>query len=354
MQQVVASQHPPTYPAALFPARLEWLCQPKQIEYTLLLLYFLNFWKRACQQLLYIDRQGLGEIQAFILEHATKMGMVQATAYLDGTHRFPSELLLDSAAENAARGVHIHLKGVNDPLIWPPSPPEGDRTYQHYIRPLYKHITGRNFKLVEEAVNALAKAQIRAYIQEHLHELVERAKTTRQPIPTSLLEALCIAPVDLLHIRDNRLCFLDGYESWGELDISDQRKLDPEGYSEIAFCYTSPSAEFVFHLPFRRAEPFVPAQRLRALQASPGSSQELGIYQGKPIGQEESLRHPAKEILQDLGATISDVCPHELLDKESFLAKPAIRDILWPTRYREHEDWDNDPWDCICLPPSMI
>ena len=99
MQPVSASQLPLEYPAAIFPSRLEWLCQPEQIEQTLLLVYYLNFWKKAHQQLLYVDRQGLYEAQAFVLEQTTKVGTIQATVYLDGSHRFPGELLLDSVAE---------------------------------------------------------------------------------------------------------------------------------------------------------------------------------------------------------------------------------------------------------------
>ena len=167
--------------------------------------------------------------------------------------------------------------------------PDGDRVYQEYIRPLYKRITGQDFKLVADAADALEPLQIREYIQERLQKLVARAKVTRQPIPLRRLAALCITPVDLLPIRGNRLYFLDGYETWGDLDISDQRKLDPEGYSEIAFQYCSPSAEFVFHLPFRWAETFVAVESLRALQRTPGISQERGIYQGTPIDEVESL-----------------------------------------------------------------
>lgn len=354
MEPISAQQLPLVYPGAIFPSRLEWLCQPEQIEHTLRLIYYLNAWKKARQQLLYADRQGLQEIQALIVEQATKMGMIQAILYLDGTRHFPGELLLNSAAENAARGVLIHMKGLRDPDIWPPFWPDGDRVYQRYLRPLYKRITGKDYKRVVDAADALDLAQIRAYIQGRLNKLVERARATLQPIPLRRLETLCVAPVDLLHIRDNRIYFLDGYDTWDDLDISDQRKLDPEGYSEIAFQYTGASSEFVFHLPFRWAETFVPIERIHELQRVPGISQERGIYEGQPIDEKESKEHPAKEILQDLGVDIAHICPHALLDKETFLAKPAIHDILWPTRDFDHEDWDDDPWDGVCLPTNLI
>jgi hypothetical protein len=282
------------------------------------------------------------------------MDIVKPTAYLDGTHRFPGELLLDSVAENAARGVLIHLRGLNDPQIWPPFEPEGDRLYQRFIRPLYRRILGKDFRRVADAVDVLESTRLRDYIHERLHRLVERARTTRQGLSPRRLAALCIAPNDLLHIRNNRMHFLDSYDSWEDLDISDQRKLDPEGYSEIAFQYASADTEFVFHLPYRWAELFVPGERLHELQRAPGTSLERGMYQGKPISDEESQRHSARDILQDLGIEVRRVCPHELLDRETFLAKPSIRDILYPTRFYEHEDWNDDPWDCICLPPNLI
>src|SRR3954468_15934002 len=105
MRTPLAYQLPLEYSGALFPSRLEWLCQPEQREYTLLLLYYLNSWKNAHQQLLYADRQGLQEVQALILGHMVHLGQVQAIAYIDGTARFPNELLLHSVAERAAKDL---------------------------------------------------------------------------------------------------------------------------------------------------------------------------------------------------------------------------------------------------------
>ena len=118
--------------------------------------------------------------------------------------------------------------------------------------------------------------------------------------------------------------------------------------------YSSPNAEFIFHLPLRWAETFVSTERLHELQRTPGISQERGIYQGIPIDEAESLKHPGREILQDLGVDIISVCPHKLLEKESYLTQPAIRDILWPTRGCDPEEWEDDPWNGICLPPELV
>lgn len=354
MQQISADQLSLEMYEPIFSTRLDWLCQPDQVEDTLRLLYALQGWKQARQQLLYADRQGLQEVQALVLARATLLGTVQAVTYLDGTRRFPGELLLESAAEEAARGVLVHLQGLCDPDIWPPFCPDGDTIYIHWIRPLLRHITGQDFKLVAETKGVLSQSQLRDYIQAHLHRLVERTRRTRKPLPLRSLANLCIAPVDLLRIRDNRASFLDGYDTWGDLDESDLRKLDPEGYSEVAFQYSSPTAKYVFHLPFWRAAEFVPAERLRELQRAPGTSQPYGICQGKVLDEKEDLVRPAREILQDLGVDIAEVCPHKLLAKESYLAQPGIRELLWPRCGHDPEDWDDDPWNGLCLPANLI
>lgn len=338
---------------AITPLRLAWLCQPEQIEHTLRLLYFLNAWKKAHQRLLYADRQGLCEIQALVLAQATRMDLVQAVSYLDGTSRFPEELLLAHVAEHAARGVLIHLRSLCDPEIWPPSLPEGDHLYQQYLRPLCRRITGKDCKQAAEAAAILDLSQIRTYIQERVLKLVARARLMRQPLSTHHLAALCIAPVDLLPIRDNRVYFLDSYTSWNALDASDRRKLDPEGASKVAFQYRSATAEFVFHLPMRRAEAFLSDTSLRTLQKAAGMNPERGFFQGKEIGEQEGLAYPVQEILQDLGVMIACVCPHKLIDKTQYLARPAIRDLRWPTLDHDPSVWIDDPWDGLCLPPEI-
>jgi hypothetical protein len=355
VQAVSAEQLPLVYqPDVIFPQRLEWLCQPEQIEYTLRLLCNLQSWKRAHLHILYADRQGLQEVQTLILAHATRAGVLQPVTYLDGTERFPGELLLESAANNAATGVLTSIRGLCDPQIWPPFYPDGTARYQHFIRPLYKRIIGKDCKIVGDALNTVTFEQIRDYIQERLQRLVARAKATRKPIQLQNLAALCIAPMDLLHIRDNRINFLDSYDCWEELDRYDLRKLDPEGSSEIALQYFSPTAQYIFHVPFREAVKFISAERLSELQAMPGSSQEIGRVQDQTLTEMENLERPAREILQDLGVNIASVCPYELQDKQFFLSKPAIRELLWPTRYYENEDWSDDPWDGICLPQRLV
>jgi hypothetical protein len=50
-------------PGGVPPSRLAWLCQPAQIERTLHLLFSLNHWAKAREQLLYADRQGLYKVK---------------------------------------------------------------------------------------------------------------------------------------------------------------------------------------------------------------------------------------------------------------------------------------------------
>src|SRR5258708_32257429 len=99
MQQISAYQLPLDYPSAIFPSRLEWLCQPEQIEWTLCQLYYLNSWKHASQQILYADRQGLHEVQALVLEQAAKMGMMQAVSECEVPRAVSSEGMLGCSDE---------------------------------------------------------------------------------------------------------------------------------------------------------------------------------------------------------------------------------------------------------------
>src|SRR5690242_7770351 len=59
-------------PGGIIPSRLDWLCQPEQIERTLHLLFRLNHWAKAREHLWYDDRQGLYKVKAVVLQHAYK------------------------------------------------------------------------------------------------------------------------------------------------------------------------------------------------------------------------------------------------------------------------------------------
>lgn len=349
----MSSEYPqPVSPYSIDPAHLVWLCRPERLEQTLCLLYALSVWQRSGKHLLYADRQGLREVQALILEQATRTGQVWATTYLESKQRFPAGLLLESAAQNAVRGVLLHLRILLRTGTIPPFLPEEIRLYQRYIRPLFRRVTGQNVRSVTEAASALRIGQVRAYIQDWLDTLIRNAGQTHLPLSTRRLAALCLAPIDLLPILYNRLSFLESYESWDDLDPNDRLRLDPEGESQIAFGYQNTSATLVFHLPLRRAETFVPAERMRALRLNPGTSWERGEIGCTPITEHECLARPPQEILQELGIDVSRVCPYELVDRQSYLARPDVRNLRWSLTGQDEEEWHDDPWDGLCLPPG--
>jgi hypothetical protein len=239
----------------LTPPQLEQLCQPQQLERTLYLLFNMNHWAKAHEQLFFVDRQGLYTVKAALLRQAYAIGAIEATAYIDGTPGFGKDITLAIAADIAAEGV------------------------------------------------------------------IER------------LAALCVAPTDLLCIQDRRYYYLETWDSWDSLDASDLRKLDPEGLSLIAFQYNSPRAHYVFHLPFRTAEAFLPAQQTHKLKNAPSTSREFGEHYGRPITEIESLQRPIREILWELGVDIGAICPRQLNNKQEYVLAQILRDAQW------NEDW---------------
>src|SRR5204862_663346 len=141
-------------------------------------------------------------------------------------------------------------------------------------------------------VAALDEQQVGSCIEKYLEDLVAKARSTRRPIPTSELAALFIDPLDLFQKGRGRI-----WLSWDNLDESEVRKLDPEGLSLIAFQYDSPTAHYVFHLPFRVAEAFLSEQHKHELLDSPGNSQEHAVFDGHTITEAESQKHPIDTIL---------------------------------------------------------
>ncbi|HEY3991549.1 MAG TPA: hypothetical protein VGM01_01605, partial [Ktedonobacteraceae bacterium] len=132
---------------------------------------------------------------------------------------------------------------------------------------------------------------------------------------------------------------LGDWDSWDQLDSSDLRKLDPEGLSLIAFDYISPNAHYIFHLPFRIAEAFVPFEQITLLKSTPWTSRESGEYYGRTVTEAESLRQPIADILHKLGADIPAICPRQLCDKEQDL---IARYTEWYDENENDEDDDDD------------
>jgi hypothetical protein len=326
-------------PTGLTTLQLEQLCQAEQIEETMRLLFALNHWAKARERLFFADRQGLYLIKAAILQQAYACCLLTAKAYIDGKEGFGEELSCDLAADIAAEGFLWRLEELATD-----SAGEQEDACERIVHQLYTRITGKT-RISTSDVEALEVSQVHRYILKRLQELERGARASGQPIPHKSLTELCIAPSDLLTIHDRRYYDLGDWDSWDQLDTSDLRKLDPEGLSLIALDYTSPTAHYIFHLPFRMAQAFVPAKQIAWLKSAPWSSRESGEYYGRTVTEMESLQQPIADILHELGATITDICPRQLSDKKDFTFAQAMRYAAWSNEVFDEDDDDDDDDD---------
>jgi len=328
----------------LTPSQLEQLCQPQQLERTLYLIFNMNHWAKAREELFFVDRQGLYAVKAALLRQACTIGAIEATAYIDGTPGFGTDITLAIAADVAAEGVIERLAGLCDP---DPYMSDIHEKFNSMACQFYTNMTGKEVTSASD-VGTLDNEKVREYIYARLQELEFEARTTRQPIPYDELAALCVAPTDLLCIQDHRYYYLETWDSWDSLDASDLRKLDPEGLSLIAFQYNSPGAHYVFHLPFRTAETLLPAQQIHKLKDAPSTSREFGEYYGRPITESESLQKPIREILWELGVDIEAICPRQLNNKQEYLLAQVARYDEWDEDWSyndEDEELDDEVWN---------
>ncbi len=336
-------------PGGIPSSRLEWLCQPAQIERTLHLLFSLNHWAKAREQLLYADRQGLYRVKAAVVQQAVAAGLIRPVAYIDGSAAFAGDYSFDLAADMA---TEVSLDGLA--MLFE----EDEHLSAHageigsIALGLFAQITGHNLTSRAD-IETLDVEQVKAFLLERLEVLEAQARSTRRPISGSDLALLCIEPIDLLNIHWSRN---RPSPRWDELGEGEAIQLDPEGLSLIAFEYDSPTAHYVFHLPFRVAERFLPEQLVRELRTRPRDSRECGVFFGRTITEAESQEHSAEEILHELGVDIAAVCPHELKDKREHVSQLACRYSYWENDWEdggeggdEDEDWDDEDW--ARLPP---
>src|SRR5258706_117712 len=89
-------------PGGIPSSRLKWLCQPAQIERTLHLLFYLNHWAKAREQLLYADRHGLSKLKAEVVQQAVAAQLINPAAYIDRPAAFARDYSFDLAADMAA------------------------------------------------------------------------------------------------------------------------------------------------------------------------------------------------------------------------------------------------------------
>ena len=108
--------------------------------------------------------------------------------------------------------------------------------------------------------------------------------------------------------------------------------------SRIAFEYGSSKAHYVFHLPIRLAEAFLPAQQVHRLKQTPAASRESGEYYGRPITEAESLQIPIREILWELGVDIATICPRELSNKQEYELAQILRESWWDQGWHYNDE----------------
>ncbi len=322
-------------PGGIIPSRLDWLCQPEQIERTLHLLFHLNHWAKAREHLLYNDRHGLYKVKAIVLQQAYKCGAICPVAYIDGSETFGCnysfDIAIDIATETCLERLGMSFDGDNHVID------ELDLE----ARCIFARIMGYEAKTKADS-EALDEERTKSFIGQSLKKLVDQARSSRQPIPSQELAALFISPADLLEIHLSReRCF----PSWDELEEGEIRQLDPEGLSLIAFQYDSSSAHYVFHLPFRIAEKFLPEQLIRELQNHTKTSREGGTFYGRAITEAESSKFPIEAILRELLVDVSAICPHGLVRKEQHFHSSQA----WPVAEWDEDEDEDTIWDEDCL-----
>jgi hypothetical protein len=330
-------------PGGIPPSRLEWLCQPAQIERTLHLLFYLNHWAKAREHLLYADRQGLYKVKTTVVQQAVAAEVIRPVAYIDGSAAFARTYSFDLAADMATEVFLDRLVMLfEEKEHLPADAGEIDST----VLSLFARIAGHE-PTSRADIETFDVTQIKAFLLERLEALVAQARSTSQPIPASDLAELCIEPIDLLDIHWSRN---RPSPRWDDLDEGEAIQLDPEGLSLIAFEYDSSTAHYVFHLPFRVAERFLPEQLVRELRNRPRDSRECGVYFGRTITETESQEHPVEEILRELGADAADVCPYKLIDKREYVSQLASSYSCWEDGEDDEdddEDWSDDDWEVL-------
>ncbi|MBU0491828.1 MAG: hypothetical protein KKB13_08260 [Chloroflexi bacterium] len=318
--------------AGMRPEHITQLCSADQIADTLHTLLHLNHWAKARDRLLYVDRQGLYQVKARLLQEAHRQGQVQLVGYLAGPTEFTP---LDDAGLDP---VLEHLQDiVADASAGHREPDDPD-----YVtaRQLYESATGQAIDADLPELAAVA-----CFVRRRLAELQRQAITTRRPIPTAELQALLVSPDDVPSIAYTAAGDYRWHRwtpGWDELDDRDLAPLDPEWFSLVAVRYEAAAGRYTFHLPFRAAERFVAAEALRQLQEQ-GEQREAGEFFGCEITEEESLAHPIGELLARLGVDVGIVCPQHLVDKAEHVAQiEAQRAARWAEWESEDGPFDDD------------
>jgi hypothetical protein len=318
-------------PGGMLAGRRQWHCQPQQIERTLQLLYHLNHWAKASDQLFYVDRQGLYSIKAALLQECYEQGHIVPDGYSDGSQIFTHNIMCEIAADAASDTVFFRLSEVEK---------ESSSKEEAIALALYRRVIGKDYHEQAESRSETegekrAIEQVRDYIQNALVQMVEQAQRTRQPLSTDALRELYVYPTDLLDIHYARSRYIS---DWSDLSNDDLRLLDPEGWSVISFQYNGEQAQYTFHLPYRKAENFIAEERLVHLREQVSATREEGMLLGRAISAEESQRFPLETILHELQSNIQHLCPKQLERKQEHFSNSWYTD----TNEGEDEDYDDD------------
>ncbi len=182
-------------------------------------------------------------------------------------------------------------------------------------------------------MNHWAKARERLFFVDRQGLYAVKAALLQQAYEVGAIEATAYINGTPGFGRDLTLAIAADVAAEGVIEGTYLRKLDPERLSLISFQYTSPRAHYVFHLPFRTAETFLPAQQVHRLKNSSAASHEFGEYYGRPITESESLQNPIREILWELGVDIAAICPRQLNNKQDYELAQIMRNNPW------EEDW---------------
>jgi hypothetical protein len=114
----------------------------------------------------------------------------------------------------------------------------------------------------------------------------------------------------------------------------------------IAFQYDSPTAHYVFHLPFRVAEEFLSESHRRKLLESSGTSRECAVFYGRTIIEAESQEHPIENILSELQVDVAAICPSRLIEKrERLLHLSPYWNSIEEDEDEDGEYWEDKWWD---------
>jgi hypothetical protein len=295
-----------TNPSGILPTRLTWLCQPEHIEDTLKYVFFLSTWARASDDLHYDDRQGLYTLKAALLQQAYLVDLLQPVAYIDRSEGFIGRFARESAARYA---TEIFLDRVTLLVENQQIGITDNDEYNRWAQELFYQIMGR-YPCSLEDIDELVLNGIENAIYDRLTTLLEKAYAARQPIKIVDLERLFIQPADLLAISDLYI------NHWSDLNEHQLRKLDPEGYSLVAFQYNSTTASYRFHLPYRYAEGFLTREKLETLPPTTIKGREQAYHHNRSLTIEESREHTPHEILQILALDRTFLFPHNLAHKK--------------------------------------